>query len=128
MLVKEIMLKPITISPDATVMEAIKMMYDKGFGSLIIVDKEGRLDGLITDRGIIYFIAQNKNINLPISKMMTKKIFCVSPKDSINTAADLMREHKIKRVPVVDKGKVVGVISLAVLIDNADALDEPFLF
>jgi len=128
MKVKEVMLDPITIEPDATVIETIKKMYDKGFGSMIIVDENKKLVGIITERDIVWFLAKNENIRAQINKIMTKKVICVSSSDTLNDAAELMKENKIKRLPVTERGKVVGVITADVLIQNKDSLDEPFLF
>ena len=128
MKVEEIMLPPITISPDISIIEAIKKMSEKGFGSLIIVDNLKKLIGIITERDLINFVAKSENLNSPVSKIMTKKVICISPKDSISDAAEIMSENKIKRLPVVEKGKVIGVITVATLLENKDYLDEPFLF
>ena len=128
MKVKEVMLDAITIEPDATVIQTIKKMEEKGFGSMIIVDENKKLIGIITERDLVWFLAKTENLRAQISKIMTKKVICVSSNSSLNEAAELMRENKIKRLPVVEKGKVVGVITADVLIQNKDCLDEPFLF
>ena len=84
-----------------------------------------RLEGIVTDRDLcVSLIAENKDpVTTHIASLMTQNPVTCSPTDQIQLCEDLMREHKVRRIPVVDKqGRCVGIVAQAdvVLHDNSD--------
>lgn len=129
MKIKEIM-KPVFTAPATmTVKEAAKTMADKRIGSVLVVDK-GKTLGIVTEGDVIEAVAENVNIlSCSISKIMSKKLMSVEPDDNIDDAAAIMRDNKIKRVPVIDEsGKLVGIVKITDVIANYDDTCNESLF
>lgn len=127
MQVKEIMKKAATASPKATVKEAAKTMVNQSIGSLIVVEK-GKLVGIITERDILKYVATSAKPNAPVSKVMSKNVKTVASNSDIEEAAAIMTQNKIKKLPVVDRGKLVGIVTATDLVAHAENFDEPFFF
>ncbi len=112
---------PITIAPNTTLPEANRLMKECGIRRLPVVDK-GRLVGIVTlgdVREASPSAATSLSIyelnyllaRLTVEKIMTRDPIVITPETSIEAAARLMLEHKIGGLPVVDEGKVVGIIT-----------------
>ena len=114
--VREIMTRPIqTLNPEDTLNCAAKLMRDHALGCVVIVDRDGALAGVLTDRDIaLSAYAYGEALwRLRIADSMRTPVWTVGPEDSIETAARVMREHRVRRLPVVDAGgKPVGLVSL----------------
>lgn len=122
--VREIMRpNPLTISPDATVMQAAKMM-EKHDSSCVFVKSKGKIVGIVTERDITRRVV-GKGASLKKTKaksVMTSRIVVTSPVASIEEALKVMTTNKVRRLPVVDeKGDMVGLVGTA---DVAKALAE----
>jgi len=128
MQVKEIMKKAVMISSSATVREAAQSMAKNNIGSLIVADKSKRLVGIVTERDILKCFSNSGTHGTSISKIMSKNVKTIDAKEEIEDAAEIMSQNKIKRLPVVQKGKLVGIITATDLIANADDIDDPFFF
>ena len=102
-----------SISPDATVFEAIRMMADKRAGALVVLDGE-HMVGIISERDYARkVILQGKSSKeTKVSEIMTAKVFTVHPDQTVEEAMDLMVKHHIRHLPVVQDTAVVGVISI----------------
>ena len=102
-----------SVSPNATVFEAIRLMADKGAGALVVLDDE-RMVGIISERDYARkVILQGKSSKeTKVSEIMTSKVFTIHPDQTIEEAMDLMVKHHIRHLPVVDDAQVVGVISI----------------
>ena len=124
MLVRDRMTSPaITITADTPFQEAVKLMREKGFRRLPVVNKDGRMVGIVSERDLLHAApspASSLSIwemnyllwKLKIDELMTKNVLTVTPDMPIEEAARLMVAHKIGGLPVVDEAKhVVGVIT-----------------
>lgn len=123
MKVSELMKKAIVVEENISLRNAAKIMSEKAIGSLIVVKGE-KIAGIITERDILKNVDQ---LGSKLSKIMPKNVITISPKKSIDEAALLMAENKIKRLPVVDNGEIVGIITATDIIVHSDALNEDFL-
>jgi len=113
---------PICVSPETTLPEALQIMKDKRIRRLPVMDGKGKLVGVVT-RGDLRGAQPSEatslsiyEINYLISKLtlgglMTKAIATVTPNTTIGDAARLMLKHKIAGLPVMDNGKVVGILT-----------------
>jgi len=120
MKVKEIMTQgPATLGPEAMLGEAAMLMRQEDCGSIPIVD-DGRLVGIITDRDIVVrAIAAGKDPKKTrISEIMSADPITVRADDSVDTAERAMRERQVRRLPVVEDGKLVGILVTAQLARN----------
>ena len=123
MIISEVMAKnPATVNPEASVIEAKRIMADKGVSKLPVVDKSGALVGIVTDNDIqkaapseattldmfelSYLISK-----LTVEKVMKKDVKFVSEDESVEEAASLMADYKISCLPVIKNGLVVGIIT-----------------
>lgn len=124
MLVRERMTSPaVTITPETPFQEALKLMRDKKFRRLPVVDSAGKIVGIVSERDMLHASpspATSLSVwevnyllwKLKISDIMTHNVLTINQDTPIEDAANLMVTHKIGGVPVVDdSGKVVGVIT-----------------
>jgi CBS domain-containing protein len=111
--VAEVMSKtPVTASPDETVDRAAATMRTRDIGSLIIVDAEKPI-GIVTERDVVTkVVAANKvPSSMRVRDIMSSPVVAVGPKEEVVQAARLMSDRKIRRLAVVDSGKLIGVIT-----------------
>ena len=111
-LVKEIMTRVlISVDPSTTVYLVAKMMEQGGLGA-IIVKEDNIPKGIITDRDFAIKIAINKySLDTPVHKVASYPLQTINSNESILAAADIMSAKKIRKLVVVDDGKVVGIIT-----------------
>ena len=127
MIVKEAMSKNVrTTRPDTTVMEAAQEMNKYRIGSLIVVSGKGKIEGILTERDILKGVtAEGKSAaDVKVENVMTKKVIVVSSDLSLEEAADVMTKHKIKKLPVMEQGRLVGIITSTDLISYEKNLIE----
>ena len=127
MQIKEIMKKAVTIALTATVRDAAKIMVARGIGSLVIVEK-GKLVGIVTERDVLKYFSKAGKPGERINAVMSKNVKTIESSSEISDAAAIMTRNKIKRLPVVEKGKLVGIVTATDLVANAESFDEPFFF
>ncbi len=103
---------PVTISVDATVAEAATAMRDKEIGSLIVLEA-GRPAGIITERDIVTKVAaEMKSADATsIRDVMSSPLVAVHPHQEVAEAAKIMAARKIRRLPVIKEGKLVGMLT-----------------
>jgi CBS domain-containing protein len=107
-----------SISPDATVFEAIKLMADKNIGALLVLS-DGKLVGLFTERDYARKIAlQGKSSKeTRVREIFTGVVITVKPHDSVEDCMKLMTEHRVRHLPVLDKENVIGIVSIGDLVN-----------
>lgn len=123
MKIKEVMNKAIVTEPDISAKQAAKIMSSRKIGSLIIL-KKNKVEGIVTERDILRNVSQ---LGRKVSNIMTSKVTMIESGESLENAALIMTENKIKRLPVVEKGKLVGIITATDIVANSDLLNEDFL-
>jgi CBS domain-containing protein len=103
----------VTTTKNINVKECIELLSKRHIGSIVIIDQEGRIEGIFTERDAIRVLAQNIPLEAPIEKVMTKNVFTVSVDSTLQEARTVIRFHGIRHLPVVDaEGKLVGLISV----------------
>jgi len=113
MIVEEIMNTNVkTISPEDSSQEAAKMMKDSNVSCLIVV-KTGKLVGILTEMDIIRNVtAENRRAaEVPVEEIMTTDVIMIKPDLDVIDAASVMIEKRIKKLPVVDNGKLLGIVT-----------------
>ena len=127
MLVREIMTEnPACCTPDMNLQEVAKMMLDNDCGSIPVVEDNNhkRPIGVVTDRDItIRTVAVGDNpLNMSAKSVMTKNVFTVTPETTVEECCNLMEEHHVRRVPVVDEnGSCCGMVAQAdVAVNSTD--------
>lgn len=101
----------VTISPDASIQEAIDLVLHKQISGLPVVDHEGRLIGVITEFALLAIVYDHDVQHHCVSQHMTREVITVDANDPINRIADLCIVHRVRRLPVMEKGRLVGLIA-----------------
>ncbi len=106
--------KVISIEEDARLREAISLLNANNIGVVLVTDPEGDLKGILSERDIIRrALAQETGFrDEPVRKTMTRKVECVSPETSVDQVMDIMTNKRIRHVPVLDSGQLVGLVSI----------------
>lgn len=126
--VKNIMKEVKTLTTDGLLKDAAKFMADNNISCVIIIDGKD-IKGIVTERDVLKQVSKDVNsLNQPIDQVMSTKVLTISPNSYIDDAADLMNKHKIKKLPVSDNGKLVGIITSTDLIANSGDFNEFSLF
>ncbi|MBI5045954.1 MAG: IMP dehydrogenase [Candidatus Niyogibacteria bacterium] len=101
--------EPYTIESQKTIAEARKKMSQLDISGFLVVDAKNKLIGILTARDLMF----DQGKNTLVSDIMTKKVITAAPKISIASAKNILRQHKIEKLPLVDKnGKIKGLITL----------------
>lgn len=124
MLVQEIMRTTVyTVRPDDTCEFAAQFMANKLIGSLIVVDDEDGVLGIVTETDMVRkLVAKGKDTNTLVREIMTQDIVVIGPEFTIEEAADVMIQNKIKKLPVVENDKMVGIITTTDIAHNEEKL------
>jgi CBS domain-containing protein len=116
MRIKEIMNHPVVTCPVASTLDAIaRLMWEFDCGIIPVVNDEGRLSGVITDRDIcMAAYTQGRRLSeIPVTTAMSKDVFSAHSEDAVETVEHLMRANQIRRVPIVDvDNRPIGVVSM----------------
>jgi CBS domain-containing protein len=112
---------PTTLSMSASVLDAARAMRDADIGDVIVVDN-GQVCGIVTDRDLVVrTIAQGREPSkTKLGDICSRDLTTVSPSDSVDEAVQLMRQKAIRRLPVVEGGRAVGVVSIGDLAQERD--------
>lgn len=103
---------PRTVKPDDTIQSAAQIMRDEDTGVVPVV-QNGRAIGMVTDRDIVVrAVADGSQLNRPIREIVTSAVVSATPEMSTREASQLMSEHQIRRLPVVEGDRLVGIVSL----------------
>ena len=127
MRVSEIMTQAAVIDqPDDTLGEAARKMWEQQTGSLLVIDGDD-LVGILTERDILKAVATGSRLEeTRISEVMSKDVVTVGPQTSLREAAKVMADRWIRHLPVLDGGRLVGILSQRDLAGVlAGALNEP---
>jgi CBS domain-containing protein len=106
-----------TIAPDATVYDAIALMAERGIGALLVMESE-QLVGIVSERDYArkVILQDRSSRDTPVSTIMSTDIVSVRPEQSIEGCMALMTEKRIRHLPVVQDGTVVGILSIGDLV------------
>jgi CBS domain-containing protein len=116
---------PIVVSEDTTIDQAASTMWEKRIGSVIVVDKEGKMAGILTASDIVFAVTKSLvGRQVPVSGIMSKTSIMATPNESVLTAVERMMKENVRHLPVVEKnGTPVGIISTR----DAMGISEPLL-
>ncbi len=113
MLVSEVMSRDVvTIKKDTTLKKAAETMMKYGIGSLLVLEGT-KLVGLITESDVVKSMAQDKKPeHTLVEDLMAKKLVTVEPDEKLENAVNMMVKNKIKKLPVLENGKIKGILSV----------------
>ena len=123
-----------TIAPDATIETAVAVMCDHGIGALVVSANGSTVDGIVSERDFMHGLADQgaRLLSERVSDVMTKDVLTCTRKDTGRDLLGQMTEQRIRHVPVVENGKLCGMISIGdavksrldEVLHEADALRE----
>ena len=107
-----------TISPDATVFDAIQMMADKNIGALLVTESD-KLVGIISERDYTrkVVLKGKASKSTAVKEILSSQIIHVTPAHTVQECLRLMTDHHVRHLPVLDGEKVVGIISIGDLVN-----------
>ena len=124
MQIKEIMAADVKIcSASASVTAAAQRMREEDIGDVVVLDDEGGLTGILTDRDIVVrVIAEERDPHsVSVGSACSSDVVTLSPEQDVEEAASIMRQHGVRRLPVVSDGEPVGMVSLGDLAIQRDS-------
>lgn len=118
----------LTVKKDDSVRDAARIMYNNRIGSVVVVDEEGKVVGILTERDLIYLIALGKReifTEYPVWQIMTENPITGRPDENIIEALGKMKDAKIRHLPVVDENnKPIGMVSIRDILEIITSLAQ----
>ncbi|MGA2940725.1 MAG: CBS domain-containing protein [Xanthobacteraceae bacterium] len=104
----------VTIEPNATLAGAVELLAEKRIGAVVIVGADRRIVGILSERDIVRALAEQgrKALDEPVSAAMTRKVSTCHERETISSIMERMTLGKFRHVPVVDQGRLAGIISI----------------
>ena len=101
------------VTPETLVYDALKLMADKDIGAVLVM-KDGKLVGIFSERDYArkVVLKGRSSKDTPVGELMSKKIFYVTPDNTLEECMAIMTEQHIRHLPVLEDGKVVGMITM----------------
>jgi CBS domain-containing protein len=102
----------VTIAPDETAQTAVGKMMDAGIGAVLVCDSS-RLIGIFTERDVLRLTGEGRDLGgVAVGEVMTQGVVTIGPEDDVFAAARVMGEKRIRHLPVVQDGNVLGVVGI----------------
>jgi tRNA nucleotidyltransferase (CCA-adding enzyme) len=116
--------QPVTIRPEATVREAIEILTRHHIGGAPVATDDGNVVGMLSELALIDVVFDSAMQHAPVSKYMTPEVQVVHPDDRLSRAAQLFALYSFRRLPVVEDGNLLGVITRRDLMNHALRTNE----
>lgn len=105
--------KVVTIRAEQTIREALGVLAQHNIGALVVVDDARRPIGMLSERDVVRTAARNEAVfSLSISQLMTRDLILGAPGDDLGSVASTMVTRRIRHLPVMDGGKLVGIVTI----------------
>lgn len=116
----------LSVTPDTNVFDALLIMAEKHVGALIVIDDSGHLAGIFSERDYAREVTlKGKTSRMTkISEVMSTTVITVSPEQMVDECMELMSGKRIRHLPVVENGKVIGVLSIGDLVKETIAYQQ----
>jgi CBS domain-containing protein len=103
----------ITIRPEQTIREALALLAQHNIGALVAVGESGTPIGIVSERDIVRTLARDERVfDWPLERIMTRDVILGTPQDDLVAVGHTMTEKRIRHLPVVERGKLVGIVSI----------------
>ena len=116
----------VSVAPTDTIVEVCSIMIREGIGAVVVRDAAGRVVGLLGERDIVRAVARNGEAALQLavdSVMMRDVVFC-APGDTVESAMQRMTDRRVRHLPVIEHGQLVGIVSIGDMVKNRLAESE----
>lgn len=110
----------VTIGPDATVLEAMRLLMEHRIGG-VVVEHDGEPVGILTERDVLRLGAEDPRQleSLPVERAMTRELITGQPDQSLRAVMEVMTEHRIRHLPILAEGRLAGIVSIGDIVDAA---------
>ena len=103
----------VTIGPQDSIRSAVSLLAQHNIGALVVVEAQGALVGIVSERDIVRALARTEAILVePIAMIMTRNVVIGTPQDDLVAVGNTMTERRIRHLPIVEGGRLVGIISI----------------
>jgi CBS domain-containing protein len=104
----------VTVEPNATLKSAVALLADKRIGAVLILGVDDRVAGILSERDFVRALAERgaSALGEPVSQVMTRKVSTCTEGETISAIMERMTDGKFRHVPVVDQGRLVGMVSI----------------
>ena len=101
------------ISPEASVLDAVKLLAEKKIGALLVM-AGGRLVGIVSERDYVRKLAELERaaFDARVADIMTAEVITVGPRDSVQHCLQMMTDHRLRHLPVLAEGELIGMLSI----------------
>lgn len=106
--------KVVTVEPEQQIRRALALLAEHNIGALVVVDVGGRPIGILSERDIVRAAVRDERgvFDKPVSALMTRNVIVGVPQDDLTSVGATMTERRIRHLPVVEQGRLVGIISI----------------
>lgn len=105
--------KLITIAPEQSVKEAVALFAQHNIGAVVVLDAADALVGIVSERDVVRQLNHRDDLlSQPVKELMTARVITCVPQDDLMSVASVMTERRFRHLPVVEKGKLLGIISI----------------
>ncbi len=113
-----------SISPDGTLKDMVKDMLSLSIGSLLVLNEDGSIAGIITERDFLHNVNKHPDTweSVRVGDVMITKVVSAEPDETLEEVMSIMTKHRVRHIPVTEGGKVVGMLSIGDIINAS--LDE----
>ena len=104
----------LTIEPTTNLAAAAKLLAERKIGALVVIGPDRRVIGIVSERDIVQELAAHgpAALDLPLTEVMTRKVMTCSMSDTISSVMERMTEGKFRHLPVVEQGRLTGIVSI----------------
>lgn len=108
-----------SIAPSASVLDAVKLMAEKNVGALLVMEGE-RVEGIVSERDYARKVAlmSRSSANTPVCEIMTTEVMFVRPEQTSEECMAVMTQNRLRHLPVMSEGKLLGLVSIGDLVKN----------
>jgi CBS domain-containing protein len=111
-----------SVDSEDSLLDGLRIMAEKGIGALVVLSG-GRLVGIVSERDYVrkVALAERSLLNTRISEIMTREVISVGPRDSVQHCMELMTERRLRHLPVLAEGELIGLLSIGDLVKETIA-------
>lgn len=104
----------VTISPDTTVAEAVSVVCKRRIGAVLVVGRDGGVQGIFSERDLIMGVNESGAdiLRMPVSDVMTKEVHSCTRQNTVIEVMEMMTRRRIRHVPVIEDGALIGLVSI----------------
>lgn len=104
----------VTIGPEISVKAAVAVLNERRIGAVVVVEKDGRIAGILSERDIVKAIAESgaRALDVRVGDLMTHDVVTCAPEDTVDQIMAIMTQRRVRHVPVVENNRLAGIVSI----------------